>query len=66
MILKIINIILMNEHKNVSEYYLNLKDKIYSFMNVGSILDKSEFDGHLLELGQKINLIFQKENAYTI
>ena len=56
----------MNEHKNVSEYYLNLKDKIYSFMNVGSILDKSEFDGHLLELGQKINLIFQKENAYTI
>ena len=37
----------MKDQKNVSEYYHNIKEKMSSIMNVGSILDKCELDGHL-------------------
>lgn len=34
----------MEEQKIVSEYYLDLKEKISSLLNISSILDKCELD----------------------
>lgn len=52
--------------KELSDFYLNIREEVRSYVNIGSILDKCELDGNITLIGQLFQKIFEKEILYAV
>lgn len=48
----------MEKNKTLSNYYMNIKEDIRYFQNIGCILDKNEQDGNVVKIGSTFEEIF--------
>lgn len=52
--------------KQLSSYYLKIKDELKFYQNIPCILEKNEHDGNIFMIGNAFQTIFQKEIIYAV
>ena len=52
--------------KQLSSYYLKIKDELKFYQNIPCILEKNEHDGNIFLIGNAFSQIFQKEIIYAV